>query len=117
MASGVQVEGIVDKERQVKHTKLADDISDAITNPQKKANIKLKADNCDFAYLPVVQSGGKFDMRIGAESDEAKLHTGVVLLHMGGKYNSYCTNLCRTLFFNPADTCAPFRSHARDCCS
>lgn len=92
-----------------KHSKLSEAVQEMITNPAKH-QIKLKADACEFAYLPVVASGGSFTLRIGAECDTAKLHDGVVLLHLGAKYNSECANICRTLFFRPTPQCAPSRS-------
>lgn len=70
-------------------------------DPTKRAGIKLRAENCDVAYPPVVQSGGTFDLRVAAESDARPLHAGVVLLQLGCKYSLLCANACRTLFFNP----------------
>lgn len=91
--------------QHAKHSKLSEAVQEMITNPAKH-QIKLKADSCEHAYLPVVASGGNFPLRIGAECDTGKLHDGVVLLHMGGKYNSECSNICRTLFFRPTTQCA-----------
>jgi nucleosome binding factor SPN SPT16 subunit len=90
-----------------KHSKLSEEVQEMITNPAKKAGVKLKADACEYAYLPVVASGGTYPLRIGAECDAAKLHDGVVLLHLGAKYNSQCANICRTLFFRPTTQYAP----------
>ena len=100
------IETHVDKRRSVKHTVLSESIHDMLQNPQKNG-IKLRAENCEIAYLPVVQSGGNFELRVGAACDEHKLHSGVVLVHFGSKYVSRCSNICRTLFVNPTPACGP----------
>lgn len=90
----------------VKHSTVSEYIQKVISEPGK-FGIKLKADICEYAYLPVVASGGAFELRVGAITDDSRLHDGVVMLHIGGKYNSECTNICRTLFFHPTSQCAP----------
>ena len=100
------IETFIDNRRPVKHSALRDDINDRIADPAK-SGIKLKADLCEVAYLPVVCSGGRFELRVGAECDGAKLHAGVLLVHFGAKYAQRIANICRTYFFNPNPACAP----------
>lgn len=90
----------------VKHSTVSEYIQRVIAQPGKHG-IKLKEDICEYAYLPVVASGGAFELRVGAITDESRLHDGVVLLHIGGKYNSECSNICRTFFFHPTPQCVP----------
>ena len=99
------IETHVDKRRSIKHSELCEAIREMIVDPSKNG-IKLKAENCEVAYLPVVQSGGEFELRVGAESDDRKLHHGVVLLQIGAKYENRCSNICRTLFVNSTPECA-----------
>ena len=67
----------------------------AVTEPTK-IGVKLKAENCDIAYPPVVQSGGRFDLKLSATSDAEDLaQEGVILLSLGARYASYCANLAR----------------------
>eukprot|EP00892_Ulva_mutabilis_P009240 jgi/Ulvmu1/6689/UM030_0020.1 len=94
------VEDYIDKRKTVKHSKVSETIQNIITDPGKHG-IKLKKDLCEYAYLPVVASGGSFELRVGANTDDARLHDGVVMLHIGGKYTNECANICRTLFFHP----------------
>jgi nucleosome binding factor SPN SPT16 subunit len=101
-----RIEADVDGRKSVKHSALSEAISQMINNPST-CGIKLKPDSCDIAYLPVVQSGGSFNLRVGAESDDSRLHDDVVLVHFGSKYNHECSNICRTLFFNPDTQCVP----------
>jgi nucleosome binding factor SPN SPT16 subunit len=67
----------------------------AITEPTK-IGVKLKAENCDIAYPPIFQSGGKFDLKLSAASDEANLaQEGVITVAIGTRYASYCANIAR----------------------
>lgn len=68
---------------------------EVITEPAK-AQIKLKADNVDIAYQPIFQSGGNYDLKLSAASDDNLLHAGVILVSLGTRYSSYCANVART---------------------
>ena len=44
----------------------------------------------------MVQSGGRFDLKLSATSDAEDLaQEGVILLSLGARYASYCANLAR----------------------
>jgi nucleosome binding factor SPN SPT16 subunit len=58
----------------------------------------------EWAYTPIVQSGGAYDLRPSALSDENNLHGGVVLCSIGVRYKSYCSNVGRTYLFDPNST-------------
>ncbi len=66
-----------------------------------QVGVKLLADNCDIAYPPVFQSGGHYDFRMAATSDDTPLHAGVIVCSLGARYSFYCANLSRTIFINP----------------
>lgn len=53
-----QIEGIVDDNKKVKHSKLSTTTEEVITDPSK-VNVKLRKENVDIAYPPIFQSGGK----------------------------------------------------------
>lgn len=100
-----QLEKYIDNRKVVKHSEFSKTIESMITNPNKHG-IKLKADECEHAYLPVVQSGaGPFELRVGAESDDNRLHHGVIMIQLGAKYHGRITNICRTFFVNPDAEC------------
>jgi len=48
---------------------------EVILNPPK-VDIKLKPDNVDIAYPPLFQSGGKFDLKLNASTNDDPLHGG-----------------------------------------
>lgn len=64
---------------------------------QKKFDTALP----DWCYTPIIQSGGAYDLRPSAQSDEGKLKAGVVLCSMGVRYKSYCANVGRTYLIDP----------------
>ena len=55
--------GIIDEERKVKHERLSVKLEEAITDPSK-CQVKLKSDNVDIAFPPIIQSGGQYDLRV-----------------------------------------------------
>jgi nucleosome binding factor SPN SPT16 subunit len=64
------------------------------------------ADQVDFTstewvYSPIIQSGGKYDLRVSAVSDEGNLKPGVILASLGLRYKSYCSAMARTFMINP----------------
>ncbi|GLJ05022.1 hypothetical protein SUGI_0009560 [Cryptomeria japonica] len=100
-----RLEVVIDEEKKVTHSDLMDDTEKAILDPQR-AKVKLKADNVDICYSPVFQSGGEFDLRPGAVSNDEHLYydaTGVIICAIGSRYNSYCSNVARTYLINAED--------------
>ncbi|KAL6764928.1 global transcription factor [Haematococcus lacustris] len=98
-----KIEGVIDEGKSVKHSKLAEQTEQVILSPTK-IGVKLKDDNCDVAYPPIIQSGGRYDLKVSAGSDDSPLHHGVIVCSLGTRYSFYCANLCRTFFINPTPT-------------
>ncbi len=73
----------MDEERKVKHTKMAEQIEEAITNPSS-VGVKLKQDLLDIAYPPTVQSGGVYDLKASAQNNDRALQYDVILMSVGG---------------------------------
>jgi len=95
-----KIEGILDDGKKIKHSKLSEMTEQVITDPSK-LGIKLKAENVDIAYPPIFQSGGKYDLRVSVASDDNVLHDGVIVVSIGTRYSSYCSNIGRTYIINP----------------
>jgi len=55
----------------------------------------------DWCYPPIVQSGGDFDLRPSAVSNNEYLHAGTIICSLGVRYKSYCTNISRTFLIDP----------------
>lgn len=67
---------------------------------EKKA--KVKCTFLDFPYVPVVQSGNSFSLKIDADSNEQPLSQNYILLNMAVKYFEMNTNVFRTLLIDPS---------------
>jgi Metallopeptidase family M24 len=97
-----QMEEIIDEEKKVSHVTLADRTDDALMDEKTAAELKLNPDDVESCFSPIIQSGSTFDLRLSAESTTDKLaYEGAIVLQLGGKYKSYCSNIARTYFINP----------------
>ncbi|GAV70889.1 Peptidase_M24 domain-containing protein/Rtt106 domain-containing protein/SPT16 domain-containing protein [Cephalotus follicularis] len=93
-----KLENVIDEEKKVAHSSLMDEAEKAILEPSK-AKVKLKAENVDICYPPIFQSGGEFDLRPSAASNDELLYydsASVIICAVGARYNSYCSNIART---------------------
>lgn len=97
-----KLEKIIDEEKKVAHSSLADDTEKVITEPAK-IKVKLKAENVDICYPPIFQSGGQFDLKPSATSNDENLFydsTSVIICAMGSRYSNYCSNVARTFLID-----------------
>jgi nucleosome binding factor SPN SPT16 subunit len=105
-----EMEDIIDQEKKISHSDLADQAEDAIKDPTKvDPKTTLKADDLDSCYSPIIQSGSrddKFDLRASASSSANPLayDSGTtIIIQLGARYKNYCANVGRTYFVNPLD--------------
>ncbi|XP_009629185.1 FACT complex subunit SPT16-like [Nicotiana tabacum] len=97
-----KLEKVIDEEKKVTHSSLMDDTEKAILDPVK-VKVKLKAENVDICYPPIFQSGGIFDLRPSATSNDDGLYydsASVIICAIGSRYSSYCSNLARTFLID-----------------
>ncbi|CAD5190941.1 FACT complex subunit SPT16 [Musa acuminata AAA Group] len=97
-----KLERVIDEEKKVSHSSLMDDTEKAILDPSR-VKVKLKAENVDICYPPIFQSGGQFDLRPSASSNDEDLYydsTSVIVCAIGSRYNSYCSNVARTFLID-----------------
>ncbi|KVH89908.1 FACT complex subunit SPT16 isoform X1 [Cynara cardunculus var. scolymus] len=97
-----KLEKVIDEEKKVTHSSLMDDTEKAILEPAR-IKVKLKADNVDICYPPIFQSGGNFDIRPSATSNDDHLYydsASVIICALGSRYNSYCANVARTFLID-----------------
>ncbi|KAK6777074.1 hypothetical protein RDI58_023791 [Solanum bulbocastanum] len=101
-----KLEKVIDEEKKVTHSLLMDDTEKAILEPAK-IKVKLKAENVDICYPPIFQSGGNFDLRPSATSNDEQLYydsASVIICAVGSRYNSYCSNVARTFLIDSTST-------------
>lgn len=106
------LEKVVDEEREVTHARLAARFDKALADPTKlfggdaAAAAKALPDPSavDAAFTPCVQSGGHYDLKLGAAPDESKLQPDVIVVSLGARASSYCAAVGRTYFVDPDAT-------------
>lgn len=105
-----QMEDIIDEEKKVSQSDLADQAEDAIKEPSKvDPSIQLKAEDLDSCYSPIIQSGSrddKFDLRPSCQSTNNPLAydpATTIIIQLGARYKNFCSNIGRTYFVNPVD--------------
>ncbi|KAL6964608.1 FACT complex subunit spt16, partial [Sarracenia purpurea var. burkii] len=101
-----KLERVIDEEKKITHSSLMDDTEKAILEPTK-VKVKLKAENVDICYPPIFQSGGNFDLKPSASSDDEYLYydsASAIICAIGSRYNSYCSNVARTFLIDSTPT-------------
>ncbi|GAU22459.1 hypothetical protein TSUD_123460 [Trifolium subterraneum] len=97
-----KLENVIDEEKKILHSTLMEETEKVILEPSK-VNCKLKADNVDICYPPIFQSGGKFDLKPSAVSNDEALYydsASVIICAVGARYKSYCSNIARTFLID-----------------
>ncbi|KAJ3000085.1 FACT complex subunit spt16 [Globomyces sp. JEL0801] len=97
--------GLIDSGKKIKHEVLAENIERTHTEERRREKLHAPADInwklVEWCYTPIVQSGGKYDLKASAISNEQNLHAGTILCSFGARYKSYCSNIGRTFLINP----------------
>ncbi|KAI9845669.1 MAG: FACT complex subunit spt16 [Sclerophora amabilis] len=97
---------ILDAEKKFTHSALAAKIDGKIDDPGFLKKIpKMPADfdvnQLDWTYGPIVQSGGNYDLKPTAQSDNNNLHAGIIIAGFGLRYRTYCSIIARTYLVDP----------------
>lgn len=96
-----QIMDIIDNDKQVKHSKLAEGVEKAMSD--KKYVPNLDTSQLEICYPAIVQSGGSYKLKFSAVSDKEYVHFGAIICSFGARYKSYCSNIVRTMLVNPSD--------------
>ncbi|XP_030751148.1 FACT complex subunit spt16 [Sitophilus oryzae] len=96
-----QIMEIIDSEKKVRHSKLAEGVESAIQD--KKYVSGVDVNQVDMCYPAIIQSGGVYSLKFSAVSDKNNLHFGAIICSLGVRYKLYCSNIVRTLMVNPTD--------------
>lgn len=96
-----QIMEIIDSDKKVKHSKLAEGVESAISD--KKYISGVDVSQVDMCYPAIIQSGGNYNLKFSVVSDKNTLHFGAIICCLGARYKSYCSNIVRTLLVNPSD--------------
>jgi nucleosome binding factor SPN SPT16 subunit len=106
-----EMSNVLDEEKNVKHSALANKVDSKLddtrfwTTVELPSKLKMPSDfdpsQLDWTHGPIIQSGGKFDLKMNAQVDDENLHAGVILASMGLRYKSYCSLIARTYLVDP----------------
>ena len=95
-----RLEEIIEEESTITHDELAGEIDKILEDPNK-INLKLPESDVSPCYYPIIQSGGKYDIRISAQSTTDKLKPDIIIASLGARYKMYCSNIARTFLVDP----------------
>lgn len=106
-----EMSNILDEEKKVKHSTLANNVDSKLDDKKFWTTVELPsgqrmpsdfdAGQLDWTHGPIIQSGGKFDLKMTAQVDDEILHPGVILASMGLRYKTYCSMIARTYLVDP----------------
>lgn len=99
------LEGIIDDNSKLPHTEISKQMEDYLVKAKGSIEKKfgIKSQFFDYAYSPLIQSGGQYDLRPNAENTAGRLSHDCILLNMSGKYLSLISNVFRVLMINPSE--------------
>ncbi|CCG80577.1 FACT complex subunit spt16 [Taphrina deformans PYCC 5710] len=102
-----RMSSIIDAEKTITHSALAEQTERVLENAKFLTKIKggsdFDPDQLEWCYTPIIQSGGKYDLKPSAMSDDEVLHDGVIICSLGLRYKSYCSNIGRTYLIDPSE--------------
>ncbi|KAF2488992.1 SPT16-domain-containing protein [Lophium mytilinum] len=96
---------ILDSEKKISHKAFSDKITAKLDDSKFFQKIKVSNSfdpmNLDWGLMPVVQSGGQYDLKFNSEPDDHNLHAGVIVSALGLRYSSYMSMIGRTYMVDP----------------
>lgn len=98
---------LLDEEKKITHRSLSarmeNKIDDAkFFNKLPKLPQGFDPHQLDWAYGPVIQSGGNYDLKFTAIPDENNLHPGIIIANLGMRYRTYAAAVARTYLVDPS---------------
>lgn len=97
--------GILDEEKKMSHKQLSDKVGNKIEDEKFFQKLKVSSGfdpiQLDWCVSPIVQSGGKYDLKLSAEPDDNNLHAGIILSTLGLRYQTYSSLIARTYLVDP----------------
>jgi len=93
------LENVLDKDQVIKHSDFANNVEAVLKDPTK-IDLRIPEGDADSCYNPIIQSGGSYDIKVSAQSDDNNLKPDVIVCQLGAMYKNYCANVARTFFVN-----------------
>ena len=100
-----EMQSVIDQDLKITHEKFSMKIENRLVDEKERTKLKAPADIvldlADWCYPPIIQSGGVYDLKPSAMSNQNKLHDGTIICALGSRYKSYCSSIARTFLVNP----------------
>jgi nucleosome binding factor SPN SPT16 subunit len=93
------LESVIDEEKKINHSQFAEEVEKALNDPNL-IQLKVPEGDAESCYTPIIQSGGVYDIRISAQSDDNRLESDLIICSLGAKYKDYHANMARTFMVN-----------------
>jgi nucleosome binding factor SPN SPT16 subunit len=95
-----RLETVIEDSSKTTHEKLAQEVDEIIEDPSK-ISLKVQKETVQSCYFPIVQSGGKYDFKVSAQSTSDTLKFDIITVSLGARYQYYCSNIARTILIDP----------------
>lgn len=97
-----KLETVIDEAQKISHKAIADEVEKLVTTKPETISERLKDEPLEMCYPPIIQSGGEYDLKPSASSNDSTLHFGTIVCSVGVRYRGYCANVARTFFVDPS---------------
>ncbi|KAJ2797517.1 FACT complex subunit spt16, partial [Coemansia guatemalensis] len=95
---------VLDEEEAVSHRALAERVDNALNDKQIEKLLKgvaSEVDMIEWSNLPIIQSGGQYNLSLRARSNTDMLHAGTVVCTLNVRYFMYNASLSRSFMIDP----------------
>jgi nucleosome binding factor SPN SPT16 subunit len=95
-----RLEDIIEEETKITHETFSSEIEAIIDDPNK-IKLNVPTDDVQPCYFPIIQSGGKYELKVSAQSTSDSLAHDIIVVSLGARYKLYCSNIARTFLVDP----------------
>lgn len=105
-----QMSDVIESDKKLTHEKIAEQLEAKLEDGaywlkfRPSDGSKVDRSFSEWCYSPIIQSGGNYDLKSSAQSDDQRLRLGIILASVGVRYKSYCSNVGRTFLIDPHAT-------------
>jgi nucleosome binding factor SPN SPT16 subunit len=94
------LEEIIEEDTKITNEALAHKMEGILEDPNK-IKLNVPPEDVQPCYFPIIQSGGKYDLKISATSTSDTLTQDIITVSLGARYKMYCSNIARTFLVDP----------------
>jgi len=95
-----KLEDVIENEKKITHESFSSEIEAIIEDPNKM-ELNVPTDDVQPCYFPIIQSGGKYELKVSAQSTSDSLAHDIIVVSLGARYKLYCSNIARTFLVDP----------------